>query len=195
MTHLITTYGLIIVFGLVAIECAGVQVPGETAMIIAGVLSSQGHYPLWQVIVVGAAAAIIGDNAGYVIGRKGGRKLLERTPIVRDYFHKVLPPSERFFQKHGAKTIFLARFIAVLRVTAAWIAGITHMPWWRFAIFNAAGGIVWAVLVSVVAYQFGKSAADAIQHYGLYALVVIAVLVAAVILVLRVVHRRGIEHS
>ena len=83
----------------------------------------------------------------------------------------------------------------MLRVTAAWIAGITHMPWWRFAIFNAAGGIVWAVLVSVVAYQFGKSAADAIQHYGLYALVVIAVLVAAVILVLRVVHRRGIEHS
>ena len=195
MTHLITTYGLIIVFGLVAIECAGVPVPGETAMIIAGVLSSQGHYPLWEVIVVGATAAIIGDNAGYLIGRKGGRKLLERTPIIRDYFHKVLPPSERFFEKHGAKTIFIARFVAVLRVTAAWLAGITRMPWWRFAIFNAAGGIVWATLVSVVAYQFGKSAADAIQHYGLYALAVIIVIVAIGVVLLRLVHRRGIDHA
>jgi membrane protein DedA with SNARE-associated domain len=69
------------------------------------------------------------------------------------------------------------------------------MPWWRFAIFNAAGGIVWATLVSVVAYQFGKSAADAIQHYGLYALAVIIVIVGVGVVLLRLVHRRGIDHA
>src|SRR5215218_3041320 len=168
MTDLLVEYGLILLFALVAMESAGVPLPGETALVAAAILAQRGHYSLVAVIVVAAAAAIVGDNVGYWIGRKGGRALLRRTPIVRGYFERALPPSERFFRRHGAKTVFLGRFIAILRVTAAWVAGISHMPWWRFLLWNAAGGIAWSILVSVVAYVFGRAAADAIGRYGLF---------------------------
>jgi membrane protein DedA with SNARE-associated domain len=167
VTQLILDYGLILLFGLIALESAGVPLPGETALIAAAVLAQQGHFSLVAVIVVAAAAAIVGDNGGYWIGRKGGRALLRRTPVIREVFERALPPAERFFRKHGAKTVFFGRFVAFLRITSAWLAGITHMPWWKFLFWNAAGGIVWATLVGVVAYQFGRAAAEAINRYGL----------------------------
>jgi membrane-associated protein len=176
MTKLLLDYGLVLLFLLVAVESAGVPLPGETALIAASVLASRGHYSLVTIIVVAAAAAIIGDNGGYWLGRMGGRALLRRIPIVREHFERVLPQAERFFVRHGAKTVFIGRFVAVLRFTAAWMAGISHMSWWRFLLWNAAGGIVWATLVAVVAYEFGKAAADAIAHYGLYAALGIVVL-------------------
>ena len=168
MTKLLLDQGLIILFLLVAVESAGVPLPGETALAAAAVLAERGHYSLVAVIAVAAAGAIFGDNAGYWLGRKGGRALLRRTPVVRDYAERVLPPAERFFERHGAKTVFIGRFVAILRVTAAWLAGISHMPWWRFLLWNAAGGIIWATLVGVVAYELGRAAADAIGRYGLY---------------------------
>jgi len=177
VTQLLVDHGLFILFVLVAVESAGVPLPGETALITAAVLASQGHYSIGAVIAVAALAAIIGDNVGYWLGRKGGRALLARTPIVRDHFARALPPSERFFARHGAKTVFIGRFVAILRVTAAWIAGISHMPWWRFFFWNAAGGIAWAASVGLVAYYGGQAAAVAITHYGLYAAVTLGVVV------------------
>ena len=176
MTQLILDYGLYLLFLLVAVESMGVPLPGETALITAGVLASQGHYSIVAVIVVAAAGAIVGDNVGYWIGRKGGRALLYRTPYIRDYFARVLPPSERFFSRHGAKAVFFGRFVSILRVTAAWLAGISHMPWWRFFIYNAAGGILWATGIGLLAYFLGKAAADAVGRYGLVAVGVLAVL-------------------
>jgi membrane protein DedA with SNARE-associated domain len=167
MTGLIEDYGLLILFLIVAAESSGIPVPGETALITTGVLASQGHFDIEWVIVVAAAAAIIGDNIGYWIGRKGGTKLLDRWAFTRRLRDKYMPPSQRFFRAHGGKTIFLARFIAVLRIFGAWIAGISHMPWWRFLLWNAAGGICWAILVALVAYFLGHAAADAIQKWGL----------------------------
>jgi membrane protein DedA with SNARE-associated domain len=167
VTHLVENYGLIILFLLIGMESAGVPLPGETALITAGVIASRGHLNIVEVIVVAAAAAIIGDNAGYWIGREGGLRLLDRWEFTRRQRDRILPPAERFFERHGGKTIFIARFVAVLRVTAAWIAGMTRMTWWRFLIWNAAGGIVWAILVGLVAYYLGHAAADAIQRYGL----------------------------
>jgi len=181
VTHLLLTHGLALLFALVAIESAGVPLPGETALIAAAVLASQGHYSIVAVIAVAAAGAIVGDNVGYWLGRKGGRTLLARVPLVRDHFERVLPPSERFFERHGSKTVFIARFFAVLRVTAAWLAGISRMPWWRFLLWNAAGGIVWAVVVGLVAYEVGRAAADAISRYGLYAGIGVAVVVVTVV--------------
>jgi membrane protein DedA with SNARE-associated domain len=165
--HLIENYGLIILFLLVGMESAGVPLPGETALITAGVLASQGHFDIWAVIVVAASAAILGDNAGYWIGREGGLRLLDRWAVTRRFRDRFLPPAKLFFERHGGKTIFVARFVAVLRVTAAWIAGMTRMPWWRFLIWNAAGGICWAILVGLVSFYLGHAAADAIQRYGL----------------------------
>jgi membrane protein DedA with SNARE-associated domain len=178
MTHYLLEYGLVLLFVLVALESTGVPLPGETALIAASVLASQGHYSIVVVIVLAAAGAILGDNAGYWIGRKGGRALLRRIPYLRDYFARILPPAERFFEKHGAKAVFFGRFISLLRVTAAWLAGISHMPWWRFLFWNAAGGIIWATAFGVVAYYSGRAAADAINHYGLYAGIAVIVLIA-----------------
>jgi membrane protein DedA with SNARE-associated domain len=169
LTHLLLSYGLFLLFVLVALESTGVPLPGETALITASILASQGHYSIEAVIAVAATGAIVGDNAGYWLGRKGGRALLRRLPFLSGYFDRVLPPAERFFQRHGAKAVFFGRFVSVLRVTAAWLAGISHMSWWRFLFWNAAGGIVWAVAYGTVAYVSGRAAADAITHYGLYA--------------------------
>jgi len=184
VTDLLLDYGLFLLFLLVGLESMGIPLPGETALIAASVLASQGHYSIVWVIVLAAAGAIVGDNAGYWIGRKGGRALLRKIPYLRDYFERILPPAERFFEKHGAKAVFFGRFVSILRVTAAWLAGISHMPWWRFLFWNAAGGIIWATVFGVVAYYSGRAAADAINEYGLYAgaglIVVIAIAVVGI---------------
>ena len=192
MTHLLLTYGLILLFVIVAAESAGIPLPGETALVAASILATpeHHHYNIVVVIAVAAAAAIIGDNIGYWVGRTGGRRFVERWGPVRRYAERVLPPGERYFQRHGGKTVFIARFVAVLRVTAAWLAGITHMTWWRFFLWNAAGGIAWAVLVGLLAYYFGRAAADAVAHYGLLGAIVVVVAGAFAIVGLRIWHRK-----
>ena len=167
MSSLVHQYGLIALFLLVMLESGGVPLPGETALIAASIFASRGDLPIAGVIGVAAAAAIIGDNIGYWIGRIGGRKALERWGPLKRWGERLLPFSERFFRRHGAKTVFLGRFVAVLRVTAAWMAGVSRMPWWKFLAWNAAGGICWAVLVGLLAYYFGHAAADAVNTYGL----------------------------
>ena len=195
MTHLLLSYGLVLLFLLVGVEGAGIPLPGETALITASILASNGHYPIVVVIVFGAAAAITGDNAGYWIGRLGGRKLLARTPIVRDSFHRILPAAERFFHRHGAKTILVARFIVVLRTTAAWMAGISHMRWRLFFAFDAIGATIWATVVCVVAYVFGKAAANAIAHYGAYAAIAVAIVAVIAFVAFRIFHKRLFGHT
>ena len=198
MTHLIEhhqSWALVLLFLLIGIESAGVPLPGETALVASGVLASQSKLNIVAVIVVASAAAIVGDNGGYWLGRKGGRKLLERWSLVNKHAQRVLPRAERLFAKHGGKTVFFGRFIAILRITAAWMAGISRMPWWRFLLFNAAGGILWATLVGLVAYYSGHAAATAIQTYGLYAAGAIAVATVAVVLGLRWWERRLVANQ
>jgi membrane protein DedA with SNARE-associated domain len=174
LTHFFTSHGLPVLFAVVLLESFGVPLPGETALIAFGVLASQGHYSIVVVIAVAAAAAIIGDNLGYVlIGRMGGRRLFERWDFLRRRTEHILPATEELMLKHGGKVVFFGRFIAVLRYTAAWVAGIAGMPWRKFLFWNAAGGICWATLVGLVSYYAGGAAADAIQRYGLYAAVVV----------------------
>jgi membrane protein DedA with SNARE-associated domain len=174
VTHFITDHGLPLLFVVVMIESFGVPLPGETALILFGVLASQGHYNIAAVIAVAAAGAIVGDNLGYwIIGRWGGLRLFERWGWLRKYSERVLPRAEDLMAKHGGKTVFFGRFVTVLRYTAAWIAGLGRMHWARFLFWNGAGGIAWATLVGLVAYYGGHSAANAIQRYGIYAFGVI----------------------
>jgi membrane protein DedA with SNARE-associated domain len=178
MTSLVHHYGLLALFLIVMLESGGVPLPGETALVAAGVFASQGELNIVEVIAVAAAAAIIGDNLGYWAGRTGGRKLLERSKFLSRWMDRVLPWAEGFFHRHGAKTIFIGRFFSVLRVTAAWMAGVSRMQWLKFLAWNAAGGICWAVLVGLVAYYLGHAAADAISRYGLIGGVALVVLAA-----------------
>ncbi len=197
MTQLLHDYGLVILFLLVAIESAGVPLPGEAALITAAVLARPEHdqFSLLWVIVIAAAGAIVGDNIGYWLGRLGGRRLIERWEFTRKYAEKALPPSERFFRRHGSKTVFFGRFIALLRVTAAWLAGITRMHWWLFAAWNAAGGIVWAVGIGLLAYFAGKAAADAVSRFGLYGVIGIVVLGGLGFVALKIWRNRIVESA
>ena len=163
MEHVVDHYGLAFLFLIVFLESAGVWVPGETALVAAGVLASRGHFWITEVIVLAALGAILGDNVGYWIGRVYGRKLFLRFRRLE----VMLPRAERFFRRHGGKAVFFARFIAGLRVTGAWMAGISHMRWWRFLFWNALGGIAWATGVGLVAFYLGRAAADLVSEYGL----------------------------
>jgi membrane protein DedA with SNARE-associated domain len=178
MTGLVHNYGLVALFIVVMLESGGAPLPGETALVAAAVYASTGHMDIAEVIVVAAIAAIVGDNIGYWLGRTLGRGAFERIPILRHHTAGFLPWAERFFKRHGGKTIFFARFFSVLRVTAAWVAGISRMHWWMFFLWNALGGICWALLVGLIAYYVGHAAADAIGQYGLIAGAAIVVLVA-----------------
>jgi membrane protein DedA with SNARE-associated domain len=193
VTHFIAHYGLLFLFGIVCLESAGLWLPGETALIAAGVYASNGHLSIAGVVAVAAAAAIIGDNIGYWLGREGGRRLLYRSPLLTRFADRVMPPAERFFDRHGGKAVFLARFFGGVRVTGAWMAGITRMQWWRFLFWNAAGGIVWAIGVGLVAYYVGKAAADTIARYGVYGGIAAALLIVLAIGGLHVWRRRTLE--
>jgi membrane protein DedA with SNARE-associated domain len=195
VTHFIDDYGLWFLFGIVCLESAGLWLPGETALIAAAVLAAKGHLSIEGVIAVATVAAIIGDNIGYWIGRKVARPLIRRWERVRRYADRVLPPAERFFQRHGGKAVFLARFFGGLRVTGAWMAGITRMQWWRFLFWNALGGIVWAIAVGLLAYYAGKAAADALARYGVYAAIVGGILLVLGIGALHVWRRRVVEET
>ena len=164
---------------LIGAESMGVPVPGETALIAAGVLASQDHLSIYLVILVAAVAAMIGDNIGYLIGRHGGRRLLEREglPLYRQRV-AALKRGDKLFEDHGAKAVFFGRWIAGLRVWAAWLAGGTEMHWPTFLFYNAAGGISWAISIGLLSYIGGETAAHVFQEVGLYA--GIAFVVAAI---------------
>ena len=195
VTHFIDHYGLWFLFAIVCLESAGLWLPGETALITAAVLAARQNLSIEWVIAVAAAAAIIGDNIGYWLGRKAARPLLHRYARLRRYADRALPPAERFFNRHGGKAVFFARFFGGLRVTGAWMAGITQMSWWRFLFWNAAGGVVWAVGVGLLAYYAGKAAADALARYGVYAAIAGALAVVVVVVIVHVWRRSVVEEN
>ena len=176
--HLIEVAGYPLLFLLVMGETSGVPIPGETALITAAVLASRGKLQIEWVIALAATAAIVGDNIGYLIGRKGGRWLLERPGRFHRQRLEVLRTGEPFFKRHGPKAVYFGRFVLGLRVWASWLAGATRMRWRSFVLWNALGGISWATGIGLLAYFLGSSAGNAIEAFGIYGLV--AALVAVV---------------
>jgi membrane protein DedA with SNARE-associated domain len=185
--HLVETFGYPLLFLVVMAESSGLPIPGETGLIAAGVLASQGKLQIELVIPIAAAAAIIGDNIGYQIGRKGGRWLLERPGRFERQRQQVLVTGEPFFERHGPKAVFFGRFILGLRVWASWLAGATHMRWRSFFLWNALGGICWATAIGLLAYFLGNAAGNAVEAFGLYGIA--ALMLAAIVFF--VAHRRG----
>ena len=161
----VASVGLPLMTLLIAAESMGLPLPGETALIAAGVLSSRGHFPIEAVIVLAASAAIIGDNLGFAISKRYGRNVVLH-PRIAHHGERLLEVGEPFFEKHGPKTVFLGRWVAGLRIGAAWLAGLNGMRWPSFLFWNATGGIFWATTVGLVAYWLGHQAETIFKTAG-----------------------------
>lgn len=181
---------------LIGLESMGVPSPGETALVLAAVLASQGKLSIWLIIPIAAASAIIGDNLGFLLGRRLGREVL----VARGPFHerraRLVAIGDRFFENHGAKTVFIGRWLALIRFATAWLAGINGMRFPTFFFWNALGGITWAVTYGLVGYYGGDAVAHVFERIGIVAAVAVVIVVigAATYAKLRE-HRyeRGIE--
>jgi membrane-associated protein len=187
------TVGYPVIFALIAIETMGIPVPGETALITAGIVASRGRLEIEVVIAIAAAAAILGDNVGFAIGRKLGRRLLTAPGPLMHHRRQVIAVGEPFFDRHGPKAVFLGRWVTGLRITAAWMAGVTQMRWPTFLFWNALGGIAWATSIGLIAYFVGHSAEKIIHIAGLGGAAAVVLGGVVLWLVLRARRRRAEE--
>ena len=158
LAALLATYGYWAVLIGVTVESMGLPLPGETMLLLAAISAGITHQ-LSIALVIGAAAAgaLLGDNIGYLVGRLGGERLLRRFGQVAPAQNKRLAVARLLFRRHGGKVVFFGRFVAVLRIFAAFLAGATAMPWRRFVLANAAGGVIWATIMGLIGYGLGAS--------------------------------------
>jgi membrane protein DedA with SNARE-associated domain len=180
--------GYAAVFGLIAIETMGIPVPGETALIAGALLAQKGDMDIVLLVALASAAAIIGDNIGFAIGRKGGRRLFMRPGPFHAQRLRVIEIGEPFFARHGPKAVFLGRWVSGLRIASAWLAGMNGMRWRLFLPWNALGGILWASTVGFGVYALGKVAENVFTVVGPVAGGLAA---AALVIALIVRHRRA----
>jgi membrane protein DedA with SNARE-associated domain len=154
---LIQAYGLWVLFAVVMLESMGIAMPGETALVTAALYAGSTHQiGIVSVVLVAAAAAMIGDNIGYLIGRSIGIRLVARYGRYVRLNELRLKVGQYLFLRHGGKIVFFGRFVAFLRTFAALLAGVNRMSWPHFLIMNALGGICWALLFGGGAYLFGE---------------------------------------
>jgi membrane protein DedA with SNARE-associated domain len=181
--HYMLVYGYWAVFFGVMLENAGVPVPGETILLIAGYFAANGELHLVLVMLVAATGAVVGDNIGFAIGHHYGRSVLLRFGRFVFLTPKRLQHMENYFARYGNKTILVARFITGLRVFAALFAGASKMPWRIFVVYNVAGAILWSIVITTLGYLFGQSLPLLVKWVGrsgtilLVAAIVIGVIV------------------
>jgi len=191
---LLNSYGYLAVFALLFVEDFGVPVPGETILIAAAVYAGAGRLNIVVVFLLGLVAAVLGDNLGYLIGRKAGRAGVLRWGKYVLLTPERLDTTEGFFARHGGKIVAVARFIAGLRQANGIVAGLTRMHWLRFLAFNALGATLWVAAWCLAGYFAGlriQLLYDTVTRFGLYA--ALLALGIGVALVLR--HRFRDGHS
>ncbi len=151
------TVGYIGVFGMLFAETGlliGVVLPGDTLLFSAGLLASQGYFNIGLMIIGASMAAIIGDSTGYWTGQKFGPKIFSREESV--FFKKsYVDRAQHFFDRHGKKTIFLARYVPIVRTFVPVLAGVAGMPYRSFAFYNILGGVVWCTVITLLGYYLG----------------------------------------
>ncbi len=186
LLDLLATYGYVAVFFFIAIESTGIPFPGETMLITASIYAGHTHrLNIILVIAFAAAGAIIGDNLGYAVGHWGGYRLLRRYGRFIRLHEKRLKLGQYLFLQHGGKVVFFGRFISILRTYAAFLAGTNRMPWWRFFAFNAAGGIVWAIVFGTGAYVLGTQIHNLSQTASIVGGILAAIAIVALIVFIR----------
>ena len=182
LLDLIGRYGYLAVFFGVMLESFGVPLPGETVLLLSGALAHQGVLDFGDAIVFGVLGAVVGDQLGYWAGRRGGRAVVLRWGRFVLVTPERLGRAEAFFDRHGGRAVFLARFVSGLRVFGALVAGTSRMPWGRFALYNALGGAVWATAAVSVGY-FLWGSISLVEHWvGRASLLLSAALALALLL-------------
>jgi membrane protein DedA with SNARE-associated domain len=156
VTSLIAHYGYLAVLVIVGLESFGIPAPGETTLITAALYAGATHnLSIVGVVLAAIVGAILGDNLGYLVGHWGGYRLLVRYGRYIRFTEERIKVARYLFFRFGGEVVFFGRFVALLRAYAAFLAGTTRMPWRRFLVFNAAGGIAWATIYGVAAYLLG----------------------------------------
>jgi membrane protein DedA with SNARE-associated domain len=168
--------GYAALFGVLLAEYTGLPVPGETVLLGAVVLAGTGHLALPVVVLIAIAGAILGSCLGYVIGRRGGRRLLLRPGPFVGKRHRMLHGAERFFSRYGEAAVFLSRWVPCARYLTPLTAGAAEMSWHRFLLFNVIGGITWVASLSAVATYFGAAGAATVSAAGLVVAIVSALI-------------------
>lgn len=173
---------------IIGLESLGIPLPGEIVLVSAALLSSQ-HSGI-NPVILGACAtlgAVVGDSIGYAIGRKGGRPLLAwlGKKFPKHFSEGHIATAERSFEKWGMWAVFFGRFVALLRIFAGPLAGVLHMPYWKFLIANVLGGICWAGGTTAVIYYVGVVAEDWLKRFSWLGLVAAVLIGLTSMLVLR----------
>jgi membrane protein DedA with SNARE-associated domain len=183
---LLAAYGYFAVFLFIGIESMGIPFPGETMLITAAIYAGNTHrLNIILVIAAAAAGAIAGDNLGYAIGHWGGYRLVRRYGRLIRLHEGRLKLGQYLFRKHGGKVVFFGRFVSVLRAYAAFLAGTNRMPWRRFLVFNAAGGIIWATVFGTGAYLLGQQISRLSQTSAIVLGIVAVMVIVAFFVFLR----------
>ncbi|MGA3307678.1 MAG: DedA family protein [Xanthobacteraceae bacterium] len=180
IAQLIHDYGLVVVAAIIGLESLGLPVPGETVLILASIFAGTKHdLNIFSVVFTAAAAAIVGQMIGYVIGREFGYWLLLRYGPYLRITESRIKLGEYLFLRHGSKIIIIARFVPFLRALAGILAGANRMPWRQFMLANVAGAVIWASFFGFAAYMLGRQverfAGPMIILIGLAALITIAI--------------------
>ena len=188
--HYMLTYGYWAVFFGVMLENAGVPIPGETILLVAGYFASTGVFRVPLVMLVAATGAVIGDNIGFAIGHHYGRGFLLRVGRFFFLTPKRIEHMENYFKSHGNKTILVARFITGLRVFAALLAGASRMPWRVFFVYNVAGAVLWSFVITLLGYLFGQSLPLLVKWVGRTGTILLIVAIVLGIIAWRVQRHR-----
>lgn len=191
MQNLLDTYGYIAVFALIFIEAGGIPLPGEIMLITAAAYAGTGNLRIDFVIEAAALGAVLGFGVSYTIGRLGGRAVLERYGPRFHLHMSTLDRADRLFHRYGDLTVFFGRFVAILRAWAAFLAGINRMPIAKFIALNVAGGVTWAVVYGILAFEFGKPIVEIVVRY--ISVAIVLAVVVAVLYIVFVRRRRGAE--
>jgi membrane protein DedA with SNARE-associated domain len=193
LSHLVSTYGYGAVGAIVGLESAAVPLPGEATLIAAAIVAGTSDVlDIRLVIAAAATGAIIGDNFGYWVGSRIGYRLLLRFGRYIHLTERRIKVGQYLFLRYGAHVVFFGRFVAVLRPLAAFLAGANRMPWGRFFLYNAAGGIAWAALYGSAGYFLGH---DAHRLAGPVAVSIGAAAVIALVIAVTLLrrHERDLE--
>jgi membrane protein DedA with SNARE-associated domain len=193
--HYMLIYGYRAVFFGVMLENAGLPIPGETILLISGYFSATGEFNIALVMLSAACGAVIGDNIGFALGHHFGRKAILRVGKYIFLTPERFEYMDSYFQKHGNKTILVARFITGLRVFAALLAGASNMKWRVFLAYNVAGAIIWSIVITLLGFVFGQSLPILIRWVGRSGTILLVLLIIAAFISWRIYKHRAATQS